>query len=331
MFAQRQIAKFLSLAMTAALLLSCAQKEEKAGSKEKKEKAKPAYRFTLVIYDSAGNPFWTKVVKGAEDTAKKLKVSVDIQFAQNDPVKENDMLETAIANKVDGIGVVINYDDAYDAVVKKAMDAKIPVVCFNTDDSQGAKGNARMCYIGQDLETAGYIIAKRLIEGGKLKKDDFVVCPVEHPEAVYAAKRYAGAKKAFDEAGVKSEVLNSGAVSLEDTLNKITQYLLGHKETDAVLGLGGMPLEMAPKAVEDAKMSLPTAGFDLSKPIAENIKAGKTLAAVDQQPYYQGVFTVTQLYYYCKYALAPCDINTGGAVVDQSNVDRVIDLADTVR
>ena len=76
-------------------------------------------------------------------------------------------------------------------------------------------------------------ITKRLIKEGNLKAGDFVVAPVEHPEATYAKERYVGVKKALDEAGIKSEVLDTGAVSLEDTLNKITQYLIGHKNTTA--------------------------------------------------------------------------------------------------
>jgi hypothetical protein len=41
--------------------------------------------------------------------------------------------------------------------------------------------------------------------------------------------------------------------------------------------------------------------------------------------------SVTELYYNRKYGLLPCDINTGGGVVDTSNVGRVVDLADSVR
>ena len=290
------------------------------------------YNFTLVIYGTAGNPFWKKVVVGTEETAKTLGCRVDIQYADNDPEKQNNLIETAITNRVDGIGMVINLDDAYDLSVRKALNAGIPVIAYNIDDSRGAAGNDRMAFIGQDFVTAGYLVTKRLIKEYNIGRGDFVVCPVEHPEAVYAVKRYEGVRKALDEVGAKSEVLDTGAISLEDTLNKITQYLLGHKETDAILAMGGMPMEMSPQAAEEAGMAgLPNAGFDLTKKIITNVLEGKTLATVDQQPYYQGSFTIMQLYLNRKYGLLPCSINTGGAIIDKSNAAIVLELADTYR
>lgn len=301
------------------------------GCEKKPTSSQPEYRFTMVTYDSPGNPFWTKVNSGANEMAEKLGCKVDIQYAANDPVRENTIIETAITNKVDGIGVVLNYDDAYDESVKKAIDAGIPVVCFNTDDSKGKAGNARLCYIGQNLQAAGEAIATRLITAGGLKKGDHVVCPVEHPEAVYAVERYAGAKKAFDKYGITSEILNTGAVSLEETLNRLTQYLLGHKDTSAVLALGGMPMEMSPQAIEEAKLKIPSAGFDITRQIIENILNGKTIATVDQQPFYQGAMTVLQLYYTKKYSMIPCDVDTGGGIVDKASAKKVLELADKIR
>jgi len=291
----------------------------------------PMYHFTMVLYGTPGNPFWTKVITGAKEMAEVLNCTVDIQFAHNDPVRENDIIETAITNKVDGLGVVLNYDDAYDESVQKAIDAGIAVICFNTDDSMGSQGNARMAYIGQDLETAGEIIAAKLVEGGNLSAGDHVVCPVEHPEAVYAVKRYTGAGRVLDAKGISSEMLNTGSVSLEETLNRLTQYLLGHKETDAVLALGGMPMEMAPQAIAEASLDIPIAGFDITRQIIRNIIDGKSLATVDQQPFYQGSFTVMQLYFRKKYSLIPCDINTGGGIIDKNSAPIVLELAHTVR
>jgi Xaa-Pro aminopeptidase len=83
----------------------------------------------------------------------------------------------------------MNVDDAYDGVVKKARDAGIPVVAFNVDDSQGAGGNARMAYVGQLLEEAGYKITKELIKRGGLKAGDFVLldmwAKLDQPGAAY--------------------------------------------------------------------------------------------------------------------------------------------------
>ena len=44
------------------------------------------------------------------------------------------------------------------------------------------------------------------------------------------------------------------------------------------------------------------------------------IAAVDQQPYSQGFYAVTQLALYLKYGLYPSEMDTGGAgLVDKTN------------
>jgi simple sugar transport system substrate-binding protein len=301
-----------------------------AGQGEKKAGA-PAYHFSVIIYDTAGNPWWKPLINGVNESAAALGVKVDIQYAENQPDNQNNLIETAITNKVDGIILAFNVPDAYNKNVTKARAAGIPVVAFNIDDPKGADGADRMAFMGQDFKVAGYLVTKRLIRDGGLKSGDFVVCPVEHPEATYAKERYAGTKRALDEAGIKSEVLETGAVSLEDTLNKLTQYLIGHKSTNGILAMGGMPLSQSAKAVKDAGLKIPVAGFDLTKEIVQNIIDGTVIAAVDQQPYYQGAFPVLQLYLFKKYGLLPCEINTGGAIVDKSTAKQVLALSGTYR
>lgn len=328
----RILAGIAILAALAVFTASCSkpQSETPTGTTPA-PKQDASYKITMVIYGSPGNPFWTKVRAGAEEAGEKFGCSVDIQYANDDAAKQNDILGTAIANNVDGIALAINYDNAYTEVVKRAREKGIGVIAFNIDDTKKAAGNARMAYIGQDMEQAGFQIANRLIKEAGLKKGGKVVCPVENPQAVYAVQRYAGAKRAFSQAGIRSEVLNTGGVSLEETLNRLTQYLLGNKDTSAILAMGGMPMEEAPQAVMDAGLNIPNAGFDLTKQIAQNIKDGKSLATIDQQPFYQGFLTISQLYYFKKYGLSPCDINTGGAMVDKSNVEKVLALADSIR
>ena len=59
---------------------------------------------------------------------------------------------------------------------------------------------------------------------------------------------------------------------------------------------------------------------------------GIITATVDQQPYSQGFYAVTQLVLYLKYGLYPSDMNTGGmGLVDISNVAKVKELVGTIR
>lgn len=291
----------------------------------------PKPRITFIIYTAATVEFFIPTVSGANEAAELFGVDLDIQYGNSDPVTQNNLIETAIANKVDGIAVSIPDDDAYDETVCKAMEEGIPVVAFNVDDSEGAAGNCRMAFMGQDFEETGYLIAKRMIEEHGIGEGDLVFTPVEWPEAVYATGRYNGVMKALNEVGASAEMVGTGA-NLSEVQTIEVQYLLGHPETKAIIGLGSSPLTVAPRAIEEAQMDIPLGGFDLTQDIIDGIKDGTITATVDQQPYSQGFYPIAQLYLYLKYGLYPSSMNTGGlGLVDKTNVEEVEELVGPYR
>ena len=288
-------------------------------------------KVTMIIYAGQSVEFFIPVVNGAKDAAQVFGLDLDIQYSDGDPVKQNNQIETAIANKVDGLAISIPDDNAFDETVCKAREAGIAVVSFNVDDAKGAIGNCRMAFMGQDFVETGYLIAKRMIQDHGIKAGDLVLTPVEAPEAVYAIQRYEGVKKALDEVGAKSELLGVG-FNLADAQTKIVQYLVGHPETVAYVGLGSVPLTVAPKAIQEAKMNIPMGGFDLTQDIITGIEKGTITATVDQQPYSQGYYAIAQLALYLKYGLYPSDMDTGGlGLVDKTNVATVKALVGTTR
>ncbi len=288
-------------------------------------------KITLIIYTAPSVEFFVPVVNGAKDAAKMFGIDLNIEYGESDNVKQNNLIETAIANKVDAIAVSIQDDKAFDATVCKAVQAGIGVVSFNVDDSEGAKGNCRMAFMGQDFVETGYLIAQRMIKDHGLKQGDKLFCPVEAPEAVYATKRYEGVKKAMDEIGASCELVGIG-FNLADAQTKEVQYLIGHPDTKAIIGLGSVPLTVAPKAMTEAKLKIPVGGFDLTREIIAGIKDGTITATVDQQPYSQGFYAIAQLALWLKYGLYPSDMKTGGlGLVDKTNVDKVEALTGTIR
>jgi simple sugar transport system substrate-binding protein len=288
-------------------------------------------KVTMIIYAGQSVEFFIPLVKGANDAAKQFGLDLDVQYSDGDPVKQNNQIETAIANKVDGLAVSIPDDNAFDDNVCKARTAGMAVVSFNVDDSKGAAGNCRMAFMGQNFVETGYLVTQRMIKDHGIKSGDLVLTAVEAPEAVYATLRYTGAKKALDEIGAKSELLGVG-FNLADAQTKIVQYLVGHPDTKAIIGLGSVPLSVAPKAIEEAKMTIPLGGFDLTQDIITGIEKGTITATVDQQPYSQGYYAIAQLALYFKYGLYPSDMATGGmGLVDKTNVGTVKALVGTIR
>jgi simple sugar transport system substrate-binding protein len=285
----------------------------------------------FVIWSQSSNPFFEAVVNGAQDAAEDQGVNIDIQYGDEDPVTQSNILETGIASGVDGIATIVADDNAYDDILCGAMQKGIPVVTFNIDDSKGAEGTCRMAFMGQDFVDTGYLIGKRMIEEHGLKSGDHVFTPVENPEGTYAVLRHAGVKKAMDEIGATTEILRVGNDHGE-ALNLMTQYLLGHSDTDAVIGLGQTPTSQAVQAIKDAGLDIPAGGFDVSQSILEDIASGELTATVDQQPYSQGYYAVTQLALNLKYGLYPSEMDTGGSgLIDASNYQKAQEWAGTVR
>jgi len=287
----------------------------------------------FIPWSQSSNAFFEAVVNGAKDAAAQQGVNIDVQFGEEDANKQKTIFEAGIANKVNGIAINIADDNAYVETACKAMKAGIPIVTFNIDDSRhGAPGSTcRMAFMGQNFIAAGYVLGKRVIAEAHLKKGDKVFTPVEAPTATYAVQRHEGVQKALAEIGATSEVLGTGNDHAE-ALNKMTQYLIGHPDTAAVIGLGQTPTSQAVQSMKDAKLKIPAAGFDISKEILDNIKNGELIAAVDQQPYSQGFYAVTQLALNLKYGLYPSEMDTGGAgLVDKTNYQFAAKWAGPVR
>lgn len=281
-------------------------------------------KFTIIFYTDASVEFWNPAIKGANDAAKQLGVNIDIQYGDSNPEKQNNIIQTAIANEVDGIGLGIFNSDAFHDNICAAEKAGITVIAFNVDNLGGAKASCRSAYVGQDDQAAGAKVANRLVKQFGLKKGDLVLAPVELPEATYAAKRSAGVKSVLEPMGIKVDVIRS-TTNPGEAQTIIGQYLLAHPETKAIIGLGQTPTNAAPPAMAELGVSLPLVGFDLSPQIADAIKSGILAATVDQQPYSQGYFTVIQLALAKRYGLAPSNFDTSGTgLVDASNVDQAM-------
>jgi simple sugar transport system substrate-binding protein len=317
--------------VAAAFVLSVPAATRAADADHKTDWAK--LHILLVPWSQSSNPFFEALVNGARDAAAQQGVNLEIQFGEEDQNREKTILETAVANKVDAIAVNIADDNAYKDIMCKAMGLGIPVVTFNIDDSRhGAPSSScRMAFMGQNFIASGYVLGKRMIAEHHLKKGDKVFTPVEAPQATYAVQRHEGVQKALSEIGATSEVLGTGNDHAQ-ALNLMTQYLLGHGDTAAVIGLGQTPTSQALQAIKDAGLKIPAGGFDVSQEILADIKAGRLTATVDQQPYSQGYYAVTQLALNLKYGLYPSEMDTGGSgLVDKTNYQPAVKWAGPVR
>jgi simple sugar transport system substrate-binding protein len=291
-----------------------------------------AGKEVLFIHSSdSGNPFDVPVVSGSDAAAEITGLKVNTQFSDGDATKLRNLFQSGLSRKVAGIITAVP-DASLNKQLCEAQDADIPVIVWNINGATGEGAECVMAYVGQDFQTTGSVIAQRLVDEGKIQEGDDVFCPVEYPNFSYATERAAGVNKVLEPLGTKCDVLGVGVDEAKSRSTE-AQYLLGHRDTKAVIGLGGPSQSVVVEAIEEAGLEdVAVAGFDLSPAIVEGIKNGDITATVDQQPYSQGFMSVMQMALYLKYGLFPSDIPTGGTgLIDKTNVELVESLVPDYR
>ena len=117
---------------------------------------KKEYNITFVNHVTT-NPFFTPTVYGIEDACAFFGCSHQWTGSQTSTVTEMvAAMQTAIANKVDGIAVCLVDAEAFNQPTEDALSIGIPVIGYNADTTP----NARLAYVGQSLYQSGYNIAQ---------------------------------------------------------------------------------------------------------------------------------------------------------------------------
>jgi simple sugar transport system substrate-binding protein len=287
------------------------------------------YKFSYIIHSSTNNAFWGAVKKGMDDACKLIGADCQLVTVQNDGNLQEQLtnLEATIAQKPDGIITTLVNDDIFDEAVHNARAAGILVVAANVDDTKGAAGNERMSFIGQDLEQAGYDLAKA--QSANFPKGDIhILLGVSGPGQSWAEQRMHGVARFLDEYKaahkdwkVTYEKIDSG-LDLSTTGSRVAAYVQAHPETKAYFDAGFWEAGAAQSLKDLGKKpgEILLAGFDLLPVVMDQMKAGYVQLTIDQQPYLQGFLPVMQLYLMNKFKLGAWDVNTGKAIVTPADV-----------
>src|ERR1700720_1219005 len=106
--------------------------------------------------------FWQAVKAGAEQAAKDYKVKVTFEGPETEAMvdKQIDMLSAALAKKPSAIGFAALDSKAAIPLLKKAQDAKIPVVAF----ASGVDSNIPLTTCTTDNLAAAGLAADKMAE-----------------------------------------------------------------------------------------------------------------------------------------------------------------------
>ena len=281
------------------------------------------------------HPFWSIVIKGAEEGARDacltMKWTQDVDFSVTTTVERQEM---AIAEDPDVLVITAVEPRMQTRTIKRARAKGIPIIAINVEDPGPDQGGLDyMVYIGGDEEKGGYAAANQIVTRGPEPKR--AACFNSFPGHVGLEARCKGFTDRMREAGVETDTLDvsGGPANAEGA---ISAYLIANPDANAFFTVSPGPenyeVAHAQLKQQNRTESSSLTTFDLTPYILKNIKAGTTLAAIDQQPYLQGYLASVLARTYIDWGAIPGgDILTGPGVVNADNVDVVIAGAEAGR
>jgi simple sugar transport system substrate-binding protein len=273
------------------------------------------------------DPFWAIVKKGAEQGAKdaclQFKWTQDVTFSVATTIER---MEAAIAEHPDMLVITATDPQAMRPTVERAVSAGIPVIAINVaDPAPKPKRLPYLIYIGADEYKIGVAGAEQVLAKGKPK---LAACFNAYPGHVGLEKLCRGWADTFKQAGAEAEEINASG-SATDAEAALSAFMQVHPELGAIFTVSdaennfGVALATLKKQNLIGKIDLVT--YNPSPRVVQSIKAGETLAGIDQQAYLQGYLPAILTRQYLDAGLMPAsDILTGPGVVNAGNLNTVM-------
>jgi len=288
----------------------------------------PTLNVPLMMACCFGNPFYAPMIQGAELAAKQFNVSTKFYAppGTDDAPGNAQIVESLIASKPDGMVIDCVYADAIDASLRRAIESGIPVIASNgPDDRPADKRIPYLFYVGGDERLGGVAAANRML---KERKPNFAICV--NPQAGHGGlqQRWLGFEDTMNKAGVKTEQVILQNPDPTQTSEQLRGYLTSHPETDAIYSVSAsLILDPALAVLKQQGLAGKTLFVtnDLLPSAITAIQEGSLLALIDQQQYLQGWAPIAFMAMHIRYGLTLAnDMLTGPAMVDKSNVDKLI-------
>lgn len=278
-----------------------------------------------VIVKSASSNFWQNVNKGATDAMKDVSgytMTFQGPAAESNINDEVNMVDNAVNRKVAGIILAPSDPDALIPSLKKAWEARIPVVLIDSKISESGE-KYYQAFLATDNENAGEQCAQKLIERmgntGKIAIMSYV------PGVGSEIDRVGGFKKYLSEHS-KIEVVGTfySQSQMALALNQTTDTLAAHPDLTGIFGANeptavgmGRALAQAGKAGK-----VTAVGFDGNEDLQGFIKDGTLQSIAVQGSYQMGSLGIKTLIKIISGEKTPKFVNTGVVMVTKDNIDK---------
>lgn len=230
-----------------------------------------------VVMASLGNDFYVAQKEGVEAEAARqegAEVTVSAARSQSSTDEVVGLIENAITKDVDAVAVNGSDTKPLLPVLRRVLDADIPLVLFDApaDDLAGEVAS----YIGTDNAAGGKAggawLRERLPDGGKL---GVILCVAGHP---VTSARFDGFKAGLGD-GFEIVATADAQCDPEKGRKAMENMISAHPDLDAVFSTSDSQTVGVVKALEAAKQNPVLVSFDAQKPIVEDILAGGVVDA----------------------------------------------------
>lgn len=277
-----------------------------------------------VIVKTTNSNYWQNVQKGAAASAAEAKgytMTFQGPASESAIADQVSMVENAVTRKVAGIVLAASDPDALVPALKKAWEAKIPVVLIDSTVSDSGK-KYYQSFLSTDNEAAGEASAKALIgkigTTGKIAVMSYVAGSGSEIGRVGGFKKYIASNSKLQIVGTYYS-----QSQMATALNQTTDVLAANPDLKGIFGANeptavGMGRALAQSGKAGKVVGV---GFDGNEDLKNFVKDGTLYATAVQGSYSMGALGVKTVISLIEGKKVAPFVNTGVVLVTKANVD----------
>lgn len=279
----------------------------------------------MIMVNSLDNPYYASEAKGASQKAQALGYKTTILSHGEDVKKQNELIDSAIGQKIQGI-ILDNADStASVAAIKKASDAGIPVVLINREIPVD---DVALVQITHNNFQAGSEVANTFVEKmGEQGKYAELTCNLADNNCVTRSKSFHQVIDQYPD--LVSVARQDAKGTLIDGKRIMDSILQAHPDVKGVIcGNGPVALGVIAALKAAGRHDVIVAGIDGSNEERDAVKAGTLKATVMLQAQAIAAQGVTDLDNYLQKNQKPQKqrVMFRGILVTPENADKVSDF-----
>jgi ribose transport system substrate-binding protein len=279
-----------------------------------------------VIVKTVNSTFWQNVQKGADAAMKEVGSGNTLTF--QGPASESaiadqvNMVENAVNRGVSAIVLAPSDPDALVPAVKKAWEARIPVIVIDSMLGKSAE-QYYQSFLSTDNRKAGEFAAKALIAKsgteGKIAVMSYVAGAGSEIGRVGGFTDYI---KTHSKLQIVGPFYSQSQMAT--ALNQTTDVLAAHPDLKGIFGANEPTAIGMARAITQAGKSgkLAAVGFDGNQDLQEFVKDGTLSAIVVQGSFQMGDLGVKTVAKFLKKEKVDKSVDTGAVLVTKENIDQ---------